>query len=86
MKILNEIRQFLDFTQLQYVEAFNVCDQKGMFDASYALARAYTAMGNLVLAGRWAHECEKHTDDAGKILNINMLLLCGVIKHKYLNN
>lgn len=86
MKVLDEIQQFLELSQLQYVEAYNAHDTKGMFESSYALARTYSAIGNLVLAGRWAHECEKHTTDPGKVLTINMLLLCGIIKHRYLRN
>ena len=86
MNVLSEIQQFLELSQQQYVEAYNANDSRGMFDASYTLARTYSAIGNLALAGRWAHECEKYTTDPAKILTINMLLLCGIIKHRYLHN
>jgi len=86
VQVVNEIRQFIDLAQQQYADAFSASDDSGMFETSYSLTRVYSLLGNLSLAGRWAHESEKHTQDPAKILAINMVLLCGLIKQKYLNH
>jgi hypothetical protein len=81
-----DVDSFFSVLQEQYGEAFRSQDSQGLFDTSYALTRAYAALGNLALAGRWAHECEKHTDDPNKVLALNMVLICGIIKQRYLNH
>lgn len=80
-----EVNSFFSVLQDQYADAFRTQDIQGLYDTSYALTRAYAALGNLSLAGRWAAECEKHTSDPNKILALNMVLICGIIKQRYLN-
>ena len=83
---VSEIRSFLDILQGQYADAFKNTDEDGMFEISYALTRSYAAIGNITLAGRWAYECERRTKDPSKVFAINMLLLCGILKQKYLKH
>lgn len=83
MTTLNEIQQYVKIINKHFSEAFTSEDKEGMYETSYALTRAYALMGNITLAGRWANECEKHTDDPSKIFAINLFLLCGIIKQKY---
>lgn len=83
MQTLDEVGEFVTLVQRQYAEAFETDDTDGMFETSFALTRLYSLMGNIPLAGRWARECEKHTGDPSRILAVNMLLICGIIKQKY---
>ncbi len=81
----HEVDSFIGLLQEQYADAFRVQDSQGLCETSYALTRAYSSIGNLTLAGRWAHECEKHTEDPEKIIAINMALIRGIIKQRFMN-
>lgn len=81
-----EVDAFFNVLQTQYGHAFQNQDTQELYDTSYALTRAYAAVGNMTLAGRWANECEKHTCNPDKIMALNIVLICGIIKQRYLNH
>ena len=83
MAMLSEIQQYTNIISKHFSEAFVSDDKEGMYETSYALTRAYALSGNISLAGRWANECEKYTEDPSKLFAINLFLLYGIIKQKY---
>jgi hypothetical protein len=82
MRIYCEIKKFIIVMQKQYAEALATGDTEGMGEASYALTKIYAASGNLPLAARWGHECEKHIKDPTKRASLNMALICSILKKK----
>lgn len=81
-----EVRKFITLMQQQYIESFTNNDKEGMAETSYALAKVYAVIGNMALASKWAHECNKHMSDPIKLASLHMALICGVLKKKLSNS
>ncbi|MBN1670710.1 MAG: hypothetical protein JXR37_06745 [Kiritimatiellae bacterium] len=72
---LEEIAGFVGMVQAQYAEAFASGDHAGLLQTSFDLLHAYAAEGNATLAGKWADECLRHTEDPMTRLAVKLLLL-----------
>lgn len=71
---------FIARVHRQYLEALEGNDTQGMLDASYTLLYIYAHLGNILLANKWAAECEKHTDDSAELMRIKMALVTAIVK------